>query len=74
MKGLYYYPGGKKDKVVTVPKSVETIYAAAFASSYNIEEIILPSSVKEVYQVFGYHLESLKKSYCNKLSFIKCTK
>lgn len=61
MKGLYYYPGGKKDKVVTVPKSVETIYAAAFAYSYNIEEIILPSSVKEVYQVFGYHLESLKK-------------
>ena len=61
MKTLYYYPGGKKDKVFFIPEGVENIFVAATAFSKYLEEIVIPPSVKKIWKTFGYVLNALKK-------------
>ena len=61
MKTLFYYAGGKKDKVFFIPEGVENIFGAAIAFSKYLEEIVIPPSVKSVRETFGYRLDVLKK-------------
>lgn len=45
---LISYPACKQDEVYTVPNGVETIPAAAFMSASNLNELILPNTLKSI--------------------------
>lgn len=48
VKKLICYPMGKKDTSFTTPYGVETLCSNAFKGNYNLKEVILSKSVKEV--------------------------
>ena len=48
VKELICYPTGKKDTSFTIPDGVETLRSNAFDGNYNLKEVILSKSVKEV--------------------------
>ena len=48
VKELICYPTGKKDTSFTIPDGVETLRSNAFEGNYNLKEVILSKSVKEV--------------------------
>ena len=48
VKKLICYPMGKKDTSFTTPDGVETLCSNAFKGNYNLKEVILSKSVKEV--------------------------
>ena len=48
VKELICYPTGKKDTSFTIPDGIETLRSNAFEGNYNLKEVILSKSVKEV--------------------------
>ena len=64
---LYFFPGGKKDKIFVVPQGVQTIFTAAIAHNRNLEILILPPSVSLIMNTFCYSVLSLRY-----VVFVRC--
>jgi hypothetical protein len=67
MKTLYYFPGGKKDKIIVIPQGVETIFVSAISFNRNAEILILPPSLSKAMDFFCYYLEAIRH-----VIFIRC--
>ena len=61
MSILYYYPGGKKNKLLIIPEGVTRIFRAAIAHSKNLEEVIIPTTVTQIDASFAHHADELKR-------------
>lgn len=58
-KTLVFYPGGKTDARFVVPEGVEVIGQGAFTYCPHLEEIVLPSTLKEIQDYAFYLTESI---------------
>ena len=52
---LIAYPAGKKETSYTIPASVKTIGKSAFAHAANLNNIVIPNSVKKIDDYAFYH-------------------
>ena len=61
-KTLYLFPGGKmwEDNIYVIPEGTESILCRAFSCG-TVEEIVLPSTLKNFYQFAIYRLSTLTK-------------
>lgn len=66
-KTIYYFPGGKKDKMFSIPQGVETIFPGSIAFNMNLEILVLPPSISNIMEYFCYYLKAIKK-----IVFIRC--